>query len=94
MDEMIIYKEIPLNLSLRHIEKEQNEKIAIKVNEIASIVLLKNPSKNSLQTIEKAREKQGIAEAKDEYWGDYQPPVWYHEVITDMQKIEYLAQFF
>lgn len=72
---------------------KQNGKTSIPVKQIKSIELLKNPSKKSLEIIEIARNKQKQSE-KEEEWVDYQPPVWYHEIITNKEQIEYLSKFF
>lgn len=94
LDEMVMYKKIPLDLFLAYKENNESEKVTIKMNEIKSIELLKNPSTSSLEIIKKARERQSKAEEEDEYWVDYQPPVWYHEIITDQEKVNYLSKFF
>ncbi|RDK83529.1 hypothetical protein [Marinirhabdus gelatinilytica] len=94
LEEMVIYKKIPLDLFLAYKENNESEKITIKVDEIKSVELLKNPSKNSLDIIEKARMRQAESEKDNGYWVDYQPPVWYHEIIEDQERIEYLSQYF
>ena len=91
---MVMYKKIPLDSFLAYKENNESEKVTIKMNEIKSIELLKKPSTSSLKIIKKARERQSKAEEEDEYWVDYQPPVWYHEIITDQEKVNYLSKFF
>jgi len=93
-EEMIMYNKLPLDLFVGYSSDNENGKITIAVNKIKSIELLKKPSQKSLEIIDKARKRQGMSEEKDGYWVDYQPPVWYHEVITDKEKVEYLSQFF
>ena len=94
LDEMVMYKKIPLDLFLAYKENNESEKLTIKMNEIKSIELLKNPSKSSLDIIEKARIRQAESEKEDGYWVDYQPPAWYHEIITNQERIDYLSKFF
>ena len=94
LDEMVMYKKIPLDLFLAYKKNNESEKVTIKMSEIKSIELLKKPSESSIEIIKKARERQGKAEEEDEYWLDYQPPVWYHEIITDQERINYLSKFF
>ncbi|TXD48488.1 MULTISPECIES: hypothetical protein [unclassified Polaribacter] len=91
LEQMTIYKKLPLDLSVGYGSDEQNGKTTIGVNQIKSIELLKKPSKRSLEIIKTARNKQS---EKEEEWIDYQAPVWYHEIITDQEKIDYLSKFF
>ena len=93
LEQMTIYKKLPLDLSVGYSSDEQNGKTTIEVNQIKSIELLKKPSEKSLEIIENARKKQSESE-KEEEWVDYQPPVWYHEIITNQEKIDYLSKFF
>lgn len=93
LEQMPIYTKLPLNLFVRYSSDEQNGKTMIEVNQIKSIELLKKPSKASLDIIENARKKQ-IESEKEEKWVDYQPPVWYHEIITNKERIDYLSKFF
>ncbi|MFH4965780.1 hypothetical protein V8G69_12335 [Gaetbulibacter sp. M235] len=94
LEEMVMYKNIPLDLFLAYKENNESEKVKIKMNEIKSIELLKNPSKSSLDIIEKARIRQAKSEKEDGYWVDYQPPAWYHEIIKNQERIDYLSQYF
>ncbi|GGZ76231.1 hypothetical protein [Algibacter mikhailovii] len=94
LDEMVIYKKIPTDLYLAYKENNESEKVTIKMNEIKSIELLKSPSKNSLEMIKKARERQSKSEEEDGYWVDYLAPVWYHEIINNQERIDYLSKFF
>ncbi len=93
LEQMPIYTKLPLDLFVGYSSDEQNGKTSIEVNQIKSIELLKKPSKASLDIIENARKKQSESE-KEEEWVDYQPPVWYHEIITNQERIDYLSKFF
>jgi hypothetical protein len=94
LDEMVMYKKIPLDLFLAYKENNESGKITIKMSEIKSIELLKNPSEGSLEIIKKARARQQLAEEKDGYWTGYYAPVWYHEIVKDTKQVKYLSQFF
>ncbi len=91
---MVVFEKIPLDLYLDHSDEKENGKVKIHVKKIQSVELLKKPSKASLEVIENARKKQIITEKKDGYWTDYQPPVWYHEIIDDKEMVETLSQYF
>ena len=93
LEQMTIYTKLPSGLTVQYSSDEQNGKTTIEVNQIKSIELLKKPSKVSLDLIENARKKQ-IEREKEEESVDYQPPVWYHEIITNQERIDYLSKFF
>ncbi|MDG5493234.1 hypothetical protein [Psychroserpens sp. SPM9] len=93
LEQMPIYTKLPLDLFVAYSSDEQNGKTTIEVNQIKSIELLKKPSKELLDIIENARKKQ-IENHKEDEWVDYQPPVWYHEIITNQERIDYLSKFF
>jgi len=93
-DEMVMYKKIPIDLYLAYKENNESERITIKMNEIKSVELLKTPSKNSIELIKRAREKQIKAEKEDGYWTDYQQPVWLHEIIMNKEEVDYFSKFF
>jgi hypothetical protein len=94
LDNMVMYKKLPLSLSLGYNAKELNEKLTIPVNKIQSVKLLKKPSKSSLEIIKKAREKQAKSEKENGYWVDYLAPVWYHEIISNQERVDYLSKYF
>ena len=93
LQQMPIYTKLPLDLFVGYCSDAQNGKITIDVTNIKSVELLKNPSKKWLDLIENARKRQHKNEIEEE-WVDYQPPVWYHEIITDKERLNYLSQFF
>ncbi|MBJ6367867.1 hypothetical protein [Snuella sedimenti] len=93
LDEMTIYVKLPLDLLVGYSSDDQNGKTTIDVERIKSIELLKKPSEKSIEIIENARKRQSESE-KNEEWVDYQEPVWYHEIITDQKRIDYLSKFF
>lgn len=93
LEQMPIYTKLPLDLFVGYCSDEQNGKTTIDINQIKSVELLKKPNKTSLDIIENARKGQSESE-KEEEWVDYQPPIWYHEIITNQEKIEYLSKFF
>jgi hypothetical protein len=91
--QMPIYTKLPLDLYIGHCSDEQNGKTSIEVNQIKSVELLKTPSKIYLDIIENARKRQSASD-KEEEWVDYLEPVWYHEIIMDKERVEYLSEFF
>ena len=93
LQQMPIYTKLPLGLTVQYSSDEQNGKITIEVNQIKSIKLLKKPSEKSLEIIENARKKKRESE-KEEASVDYQPPVWYHEIVQDKKQVKYLSQYF
>lgn len=92
-EEMTIYKKLPDDLYVGYSSDEFNGKMKIPMAQIMSVELLNQPSQKSLNIIETARKNQRDRE-KTEEWVDYQPPVWYHEIITDKETIDYLSKFF
>ncbi|WP_345008162.1 hypothetical protein [Snuella lapsa] len=93
LDQMTIYKKLPLDLLVGYSSDDQNGKTTIDVERIRSVELLKRPSEKLIEMIENARKRQSESE-KSEEWVDYQAPVWYHEIITDQERINYLSRFF
>lgn len=92
-EEMVLYTKIPLDLHVGEDADEENGAITIKVNQIRSVELLREPSKRAIELIKKAREKQRKMNEEEE-WVDYQEPVWYHEIINNKEMVKYLSQFF
>ena len=91
LDEMIMYKKLPLSLYVGLSRNNEDEKIKVKISEIKSVEILEEPGKGWLDVIEIARKKR---ELDKDAWEDYMEPVWYHEIITDKEKVNYLNQFF
>ena len=99
LDEMVMYMKLPMSLYVGFSQNNEDVKITIKVSEIKSVEILKNPSKIWLDLISSARERINnqikIDEEKDNSaWIDYREPAWYHEIILDEQQVNYLKQFF
>jgi len=82
LDEIVIYKELPLNLYA--LDKEKNNKVVIKMDEVKQFKLPWQPSIKWLNKIKKHKmdfdkkmqedEKAGIN------WVDYQSVKWHHEM--------------
>lgn len=97
LDHMELYTSLPSSLNLGYygyIQEENGDgKILIDVRTLKSVELVKEPSERVLKIIETARKKQQLSE-KEEPWTDYNPPVWYHEIIKDKKKFDYLSPHF
>ena len=82
LDEIVIYKELPLNLYA--LDKVKNNKIAIKVNEIKQFRLPWQPSGKWLNKIKKHKkdldEKIKADEKAGNSWVDFQAVKWHHEM--------------
>lgn len=89
LDHMPLYTSIPLALYLG----DDEGKLLIDVSTLRSVELVIEPSVQALQIIENARKKQQQSDA-EEYWVDYNPPVWYHEILKNKEKYNYLSEYF
>ncbi len=76
---MVMYKKLPLSLHVGFGRNNEDKKITIKVSEIKSVEILKNPGEVWLNLISGARERiknqiKSDIEKNENAWIDYMEP--------------------
>jgi hypothetical protein len=91
LDEIIIFTELTDTLYLANPEDEnygKYKKIRFPLRQVVSLELLMTPSKKWSSYIEKKRKSNPCNTS--EPCEDYEEPKWYHEVLADKEKYQYL----
>ncbi len=93
LDQMTLYTSIPLSLGLGYNEEGDDDgNLRIDVTTLKSVELIEEPSTQILKIIEEATKRQQKSEA-EEPWTDFNPPVWYHDIIKNQEKYKYLSEY-
>lgn len=92
-DSIPLFKELPSDLHLNYNDKELlRQKIAM--HEIISIEVIENPSEKWLQEIEQKRKTYLTEINNDDYSGDYQEPIWAHDLLKDSETLNIIKSRF
>ena len=92
-DSIPLFKKLPRSYHLNYNETDSNtEKIAM--NEIVRFEILKNPETEWLKKIEFARKIYLNDNSGEGSTGDYNEPIWIHELIKNPKKFEQLKEYF